>query len=95
MRDAPWTFYGREGCDCCSTAAGFLMAGLRSLPVTVRMVDVHGHAPRDGPHALPAFTDPRGTVVWEGSFDSEATRMALEAWGVVRLPRESDGVAAT
>lgn len=88
-----WTFYGREGCDCCATAAGFLMALLRGHRLTVRMVDVQGH-PAGGPHAIPAFSDPAGKMVWEGSFDSEATRMALEAWGLMRLPHEQEGVAA-
>ena len=94
MQEGAWSFYGREGCDCCATANGFLMSLLRGHRVTVRMVDAKGHPP-GSPHSIPAFTDPAGKVVWEGSFDSEATRMALEAWGHLRLSREPEGVAAS
>lgn len=94
MREADWTFYGREGCDCCSAANAFLMGLLRGHQVTVRMVDVRGKHPPGSPHAIPAFTDPAGKVVWEGCFDSEATRMALEAWGHLRLGPESSMATA-
>lgn len=87
MGEATWTFYGREGCDCCSTAAGFLLNLLRGHRVNLRVVDIEGH-PKDGPSSIPAFVDPRGKTVWEGSFDSEATRMALEAFGVLRIQGE-------
>jgi hypothetical protein len=51
------------------------------------------HTPRlEGPHAIPAFVDPAGTVVWQGAFDSEATRQALEAWGVASIPPELHAV---
>lgn len=70
------------------------MAILRGHRLTVRMVDVRGH-PEGGPHSIPAFADPAGKTVWEGSFDSEATRMALEAWGLLRMPHESEGVAVS
>jgi hypothetical protein len=84
-RTTGWTFYGREGCDCCATAASFLMAVVQGHRLTLRMVDVPPHH-RDThpeiPPSIPAFVDPGGKVVWQGSFDSEATRMALEAWGV-------------
>lgn len=81
MQRDSWTFYGREGCDCCAAAADFLLAMLRGHAVNLRIVDLQGHPP-EAPHAIPAFVDPRGKSVWEGSFDSEATRQALEAWGV-------------
>lgn len=84
MSEETWTFYGREGCDCCTAAAGFLLHLLHGHRVNLRMVDLKGHPP-GAPHAIPAFVDPRGKAVWEGSFDSEATRMALEAWGVMRI----------
>lgn len=92
MQEAGWTFYGREGCDCCSAAAGFLLHILAGTRVSLRMVDLKGHPP-GAPHAIPAFVDPAGKAVWEGSFDSEATRMALEAWGLMRLPPEGVSVA--
>lgn len=91
MADAAWTFYGREGCDCCATAADFLLGLLRGHQVSLRIVDVRRHAP-GGPRAIPAFADPRGKPVWEGAFDAEATRMALEAWGLARIA--PDGVTA-
>ncbi len=88
-RSTGWTFYGREGCDCCSTAAGFLLAAIHGNRITLRMVDVPPYHHRgDAPHAIPAFVDPAGKVVWEGSFDSEATRQALEVWGVAAIPPE-------
>ena len=93
MHDASWTFYGREGCDCCTAAAGFLLHMLHGQRLSLRMVDLVGHPP-GSPHSIPAFTDPRGKVVWEGSFDSEATRMALEAWGVARIHQEPATSAA-
>ena len=93
MQEASWVFYGREGCDCCTTAADFLLNILRGHRVNLRMVDLKGHPP-GAPHAIPAFVDPRGKVVWEGSFDSEATRMALEAWGLLRIESEHAGVSA-
>lgn len=93
MHESPWTFYGREGCDCCATAAGFLVALLRGHPVDLRIVDLVGHPP-GSPHAIPAFVDPRGKTVWEGSFDSEATRQALEAWGLLRVGHDRVGVPA-
>lgn len=94
MHPSAWTLYGREGCDCCATAAGLLLALVRGLPVTIRMVDVPRHGPRPGPESIPALCDPRGSVVWEGSFDSEATRMALEAWGVIRMHAAHDDAVA-
>lgn len=87
-RSTGWTFYGREGCDCCATAAGFLLAIVHGNQLTLRVVDVPPHHRGDGkelPMSIPAFVDPAGKVVWEGSFDSEATRMALEAWGIAHL----------
>ena len=87
-RSTGWTFYGREGCDCCTTAAAFLLALVRGHQLTLRVVDVPPHhRGQDAglPHSIPAFTDPGGKVVWQGSFDSEATRMALEAWGVANI----------
>ena len=93
QRSTGWTFYGREGCDCCSTAAGFLLASIHGNRITLSMVDVAPHH-RAGPEALPAFTDPAGKVVWQGSFDSEATRQALEAWGVAAIPPELHAHAA-
>ena len=87
-RSTGWTFYGRDGCDCCTTAASFLMAIVHGNRLTMRMVDVPPHH-RDWdpsiPNSIPAFVDPAGKVVWQGSFDSEATRMALEAWGVAAI----------
>ena len=92
-RSTGWTFYGREGCDCCATAASFLLALVQGNQLTLRVVDVPPHHRGDGhdglPRSIPAFVDPGGTVVWMGSFDSEATRMALEAWGVANI---QDGV---
>jgi hypothetical protein len=93
MEEANWTFYGREGCDCCSTAAGFLLNLLRGHRVNLRVVDVQGHPP-GGPRAIPAFVDPNGKTVWEGAFDSEASRMALEAFGVLRIAGEPNLQAA-
>lgn len=87
-RSTGWTFYGREGCDCCATAAGFLLGLVHGNRLTLRMVDVapHHRGHEEGmPDSIPAFVDPRGKVVWQGSFDSEATRMALEAWGVATI----------
>src|ERR1041384_7593239 len=84
-RSTGWTFYGREGCDCCATAAGFLLAIIHGNRLTLDMVDVAPHH-RDGPASIPAFTDPAGKIVWQGAFDSEATRQALEAWGVAAIP---------
>ncbi len=81
-QSALWTFYGRQGCDCCQAAASLLLRVLDNRPITLRMVDVAAYGPREGPDSIPALVDPRGKVVWEGSFDSEATRMALEVWGV-------------
>jgi hypothetical protein len=88
-----WTFHGREGCDCCSGAAGLLMALVRGLPITVQMVGEPATNRRGG-FSIPALIDPGGRVVWEGAFDSEATRMALEAWGVIRLGDLDEGVLA-
>jgi hypothetical protein len=85
-RSTGWSFYGREGCDCCSTAAGFLLAMVHGNRIILRMVDVPPYHHREGPHQIPAFVDPAGKVVWEGSFDSEATRQALEVWGVASIP---------
>jgi hypothetical protein len=87
-RSTGWTFYGREGCDCCSTAAGFLLNIVHGNRLTLRMVDVpphHRDAATAVPTSIPAFVDPGGHVVWQGSFDSEATRMALEAWGIAGM----------
>ena len=88
-RSTGWTFYGREGCDCCTTAAAFLMAVVHGNRLTLRMEDVaphhRDHEGSNLPRSIPAFVDPAGKVVWQGSFDSEATRMALEAWGVASI----------
>jgi hypothetical protein len=88
-RSTGWTFYGREGCDCCATAASFLMGVIHGTRLTLRMEDVPPHHRDDAhaglPRSIPAFVDPAGKVVWQGSFDSEATRMALEVWGVAPL----------
>lgn len=93
MHSGTWIFYGRDGCDCCAAAASLLLVLLRGLPVTVRMADVPPHGKRPCPDSIPALCDPRGKVVWEGAFDSEATRMAMEAWGVV-APRPDAALAA-
>lgn len=93
-RSTGWTFYGREGCDCCSTAAGFLLAMVRGHRLTVRMADVAPYHHRGEPHQIPAFVDPAGKIVWEGSFDSEATRQALEVWGVAAIPHEMSAAAS-
>jgi hypothetical protein len=87
-RSTGWTFYGREGCDCCSTAMAFLLGVVHGNRLTLGMVDVPPHHRGDGPglpRSIPALVDPAGKVVWQGSFDSEATRMALEVWGVAAI----------
>lgn len=97
-RSTGWTFYGREGCDCCTAAAGFLLGVVHGNRLILRMVDVAPHH-RDSadpkvPQSIPAFVDPGGHVVWQGSFDSEATRMALEAWGIIGMAEQHDSHAA-
>lgn len=93
MPEPTWSFYGREGCDCCTAAAGLLLHLLHGRPVNLRMVDLRGHPP-GSPHSIPAFVDPGGKAVWEGSFDAEATRMALEAWGILRISEPASASAA-
>jgi hypothetical protein len=78
-REPAWTFYGRQGCNCCQEAARFLFLLMDHRRVTLRMIDLSG--PAEAPtaiHRLPALMDQTGHVIWQGAFDSGATERAWQ-----------------